>query len=101
MSLRRKAWQLPLRLAAGRFVVNSGLSKWGSDEATAKNLAGLPQVHARCWVRSARSCSSAHCLRVRSPSEPRCWFRSCLPGWTGRILGRPGRALPPHARYAE
>ena len=41
MSLRRKAWQLPLRLAAGSFVVNSGLSKWGSDEETAKNLAGF------------------------------------------------------------
>jgi hypothetical protein len=28
-------------LAAGSFVVNSGLSKWGSDELTAKNLAGF------------------------------------------------------------
>ncbi|MDQ4092637.1 MAG: DoxX family membrane protein [Actinomycetota bacterium] len=41
MSLRRMAWQLPLRLAAGSFILNSGLSKWGSDEATARNLAGF------------------------------------------------------------
>ncbi len=41
MSLRRKVRQLPLRLAAGSFLVNSGLSKWGSDEATAKNFAGF------------------------------------------------------------
>ncbi|MDQ3762693.1 MAG: DoxX family membrane protein [Actinomycetota bacterium] len=41
MSLRGKAWQLSLRLAAGSFLVNSGLSKWDTDEATATNLAGF------------------------------------------------------------
>lgn len=38
MDLRKKARQLPLRLAAGSYVVNSGLSKWNADEATAKQL---------------------------------------------------------------
>jgi uncharacterized membrane protein YphA (DoxX/SURF4 family) len=38
MNLRRKAWQLPLRVAAGSYLVNSGLSKWGANETTAKYL---------------------------------------------------------------
>lgn len=41
MSLRRKVRRLPLRLVAGSYLVNSGLSKWGSDEATAKNMQGF------------------------------------------------------------
>lgn len=38
MSLRRKIRNLPLRLVAGSFVLNSGLSKWDADEETAKQL---------------------------------------------------------------
>jgi hypothetical protein len=41
MTLRDKAWQLPLRLAAGAFVLNSGLSKWEADEAHAKQVHGF------------------------------------------------------------
>jgi hypothetical protein len=41
MNLRKKARQLPLRLAAGSFVINSGLSMWGADEMTAKHLKGF------------------------------------------------------------
>jgi hypothetical protein len=41
MTLRDKAWQLPLRLAAGTFVLNSGLSKWEADEAHAKQAHGF------------------------------------------------------------
>ncbi|MFZ0119890.1 MAG: hypothetical protein WAN20_05970 [Pseudonocardiaceae bacterium] len=41
MNLRKKARQLPLRLAAGSFVISSGLSIWGADEATAKHLEGF------------------------------------------------------------
>ena len=38
MKLGKVARQLPLRLAAGSYVINSGLSKWGADEAAAKQL---------------------------------------------------------------
>ncbi|MGH3629567.1 MAG: hypothetical protein ACRDRL_19285 [Sciscionella sp.] len=38
MTLRDKAWQVPLRLAAGAFVLNSGVSKWDADDAQAKQL---------------------------------------------------------------
>jgi uncharacterized membrane protein YphA (DoxX/SURF4 family) len=41
MNLRKRARQLPLRLAAGSFVINSGLSMWGADEMTAKHLKGF------------------------------------------------------------
>jgi hypothetical protein len=41
MNLRRMARQLPLRLAAGSFVISSGLSKWSADEATAQHLEGF------------------------------------------------------------
>ncbi|HYL50435.1 MAG TPA: hypothetical protein VEZ15_00550, partial [Acidimicrobiia bacterium] len=45
MKLRR----LPLRLAAGAYILNSGLSKWNADQATADQLHGFastayPQV---------------------------------------------------------
>jgi uncharacterized membrane protein YphA (DoxX/SURF4 family) len=38
MNLRKMVRQLPLRLAAGSFVINSGLSKWGADEESARHL---------------------------------------------------------------
>ncbi|MGH3775294.1 MAG: hypothetical protein ACRDRR_06095 [Pseudonocardiaceae bacterium] len=60
MDLRRKAWQLPLRLAAGSYVVNSGLSKWDADEVSAKQLQSfasgayplLASVDARLFVKA-------------------------------------------------
>jgi uncharacterized membrane protein YphA (DoxX/SURF4 family) len=60
MNLLRKAWQLPLRLAAGSYVVNSGLSKWDADEVTAKQLQSfasgayplLASVDARLFVKA-------------------------------------------------
>ena len=42
MNLR--AWQVPLRLTAGVFVLDSGLRKWGADEETAKQLHGFALV---------------------------------------------------------
>ena len=41
MSVRDRLWQAPLRLAAGAFVLDSGLRKWGADEETAKHLQGF------------------------------------------------------------
>jgi uncharacterized membrane protein YphA (DoxX/SURF4 family) len=41
MNLRKMVRQLPLRLAAGSFVINSGLSKWGADEESARHLEGF------------------------------------------------------------
>ncbi len=41
MQIRDRAWQLPLRLASGGFVLDSGLGKRNADEATAQHLHGL------------------------------------------------------------
>jgi uncharacterized membrane protein YphA (DoxX/SURF4 family) len=41
MSLPVKPWHLPPRLAAGAFILNSGLSKRDADEATAAMLHGM------------------------------------------------------------
>lgn len=36
-----KAWHIPVRLATGAYILNSGLSKRGADEETAKGLHGF------------------------------------------------------------
>lgn len=36
-----KAWHIPLRLAAGAYILNSGLAKRDADEETAKQLHGF------------------------------------------------------------
>lgn len=41
MNGRDLAWQLPLRLTAGTYILDSGLHKWEPDEDTAKYLHGF------------------------------------------------------------
>jgi uncharacterized membrane protein YphA (DoxX/SURF4 family) len=41
MGFSAKARRLPGRLAAGAFILNSGLGKWSADEETAARLHGL------------------------------------------------------------
>ena len=36
-----RAWQIPLRLSAGAYVLDSGLANLGADEETAKHLHGF------------------------------------------------------------
>ena len=36
-----KAWHIPVRLATGAYILNSGLSKRDADEETAKGLHGF------------------------------------------------------------
>ncbi|GAA0923404.1 hypothetical protein [Pseudonocardia zijingensis] len=38
MNLGDRAWQVPLRLAAGAYILDSGLRKWGAGEEVAKHL---------------------------------------------------------------
>jgi len=33
-----RAWQIPLRLATGAFILNSGLEKWKADDKTAEHM---------------------------------------------------------------
>lgn len=41
MNGRDLTWQLPLRLTAGTYILDSGLRKWNPDEETAKQLHGF------------------------------------------------------------
>jgi hypothetical protein len=41
MRFSKIARQLPARVAAGAFILNSGLGKWGADEQTAAALHGM------------------------------------------------------------
>ncbi|MCF7553623.1 hypothetical protein [Pseudonocardia sp. WMMC193] len=41
MNRRDLAWQLPLRLTAGTYILDSGRHKWDPDEDTAKQLHGF------------------------------------------------------------
>ena len=41
MALTRTLRQLPLRLTAGAYILNSGIEKWNADEETAGNLHGF------------------------------------------------------------
>ena len=41
MNGRDLTWQLPLRLTAGVYILDSGLHKWDPDEETAKQLHGF------------------------------------------------------------
>jgi hypothetical protein len=36
-----RAWQIPLRLATGAYILNSGLEKWKADSETAEHLQGF------------------------------------------------------------
>jgi hypothetical protein len=84
MNLRKKARQLPLRLAAGSFVISSGLSMWGADEATAKHLEGFAAGTYPFLASSTRGCSPRHYPPVSLPSEPRCCCHSCPPASPGQ-----------------
>ena len=39
--MARKWSQVPTRLAAGAFILNTGISKWSGDEQTAKGIHGM------------------------------------------------------------
>jgi hypothetical protein len=41
VNLQLKAWQVPLRVSAGAFILNSGLAKVRADDAAAKQTHGL------------------------------------------------------------
>jgi hypothetical protein len=41
VNLRLKAWEVPLRVSAGAFILNSGLAKLRADDAAAKQTHGF------------------------------------------------------------
>jgi uncharacterized membrane protein YphA (DoxX/SURF4 family) len=95
MDLRRKARQLPLRLAAGSYVLNSGLSKWEADEATAKQLEGfaagtypfLAKLDPRLFTKALSATEIAVGTAVALPLVPSVVAGAALTGFALALLG--------------
>jgi uncharacterized membrane protein YphA (DoxX/SURF4 family) len=95
MNLRKKVRQLPLRLAAGSYVLNSGLSKWGADETTAKQLEGfaagaypfLAKVDPKLFVKALSASEIAIGAVVLLPFVPSLVAGAALTAFSGGLLG--------------
>lgn len=95
MTLRDKLWQLPLRLAAGSFVLNSGLSKWDVDEAHAKQLHGfatgtypfLAEVDPQTFAKALAASEIAIGIAVLVPIVPTALAGAGLTAFSGGLAG--------------
>ncbi|MDQ4102335.1 MAG: hypothetical protein M3186_00945 [Actinomycetota bacterium] len=95
MDLRKKARQLPLRLAAGSYVLNSGLSKWNADEVTAKQLEGfaagaypfLAKVDPKLFVKALSASEIVIGATVLVPFVPSIIAGAALTAFSGGLLG--------------
>jgi uncharacterized membrane protein YphA (DoxX/SURF4 family) len=95
MNLRRMARQLPLRLAAGSFVISSGLSKWGADEATAQRLEGfaagtypfLAKLDARLFAKALSASELAIGAAVLLPFVPAGVAGAALTVFSAGLIG--------------
>ena len=95
MNLRKSARQLPLRLAAGGFLLNSGLSKWGADEQTAKQLAAfaagtypfLAKLEPRLFVKALSATEMALGAAVLLPFAPRGVAAAGLAAFSAGTIG--------------
>jgi hypothetical protein len=113
MTLRNKAWQLPLRLAAGTFVLNSGISKWDADEEHAKQLRGfasgaypfLAELDARTFVKALAASEVAIGVAVLVPVVPTVLAGAGLAGFSAGLAGlywrTPGMHEPGSLRPTE
>ena len=95
MNLRRNARQVPLRLAAGSFIINSGLSMWGAAEKAAKDLAAfsagtypfLAKLDARLFVKALSASEVAIGTAVLVPLVPAAVAGAALTAFSVGLLG--------------
>jgi hypothetical protein len=78
-----KLWQLPIRLAAGAYVLNSGLSKRGIPDEAAAGMHGMasgafPQFSSMEPQEFVKQLSTGEIASAR-----RCCCPSCRPAWSG------------------
>lgn len=101
MNLRTIARQLPLRLTAGSYVLNSGLSKWDADDVTAKQLqdfaVGTYPFVAKLGPRTFARLLAAGELALGAAVLV---LPGALAGAGRRLLRRADRPLPAHPRDA-
>jgi DoxX len=95
MNVRKKIRQLPLRLSAGGYILNSGLSKWNADETTAKELqafaAGtypfLAKLDPQLFVNALAATEMAVGAAVFVPFVPSVVAGTALTAFSGGLLG--------------
>ena len=95
MNVRKKIRQLPVRLAVGSYVINSGLSKWNADETTAKELHGfaagtypfLAKLDAQLFVNALAATEMAVGAAVFVPFVPSVVAGTALTAFSGGLLG--------------
>src|SRR4051812_24555788 len=95
MNVRKKIRQLPLRLSAGGYIINSGLSKWNADEVTAKELQGfaagtypfLAKLDPQLFVKALSATEMAVGAAVFAPFVPSVVAGTALTAFSGGLLG--------------
>ena len=104
--------ELPARISAGAFILNSGLSKRGADEATAAGLHGfasgtypfLKKVPAATFAKGLSTTEMAIGALLLTPLVPTAVAGAALTGFSAGLLGlylrtpgmtKPGRSVAP------
>jgi hypothetical protein len=112
-SLREMAWQLPLRLASGAFVLNSGVGKAKVDDSAAAQLHGfatgtypfLAQLEPKQFARALSTTEIVIGSALLIPVVPAPLAGLALTGFAGGLLGlylrTPGMREPGSLRPSE
>ncbi|TCC08418.1 hypothetical protein [Kribbella soli] len=95
MDLQVKAWEVPLRVGAGAFVLNSGLAKLRADDAAAKQTHGfaagaypaLRRLDARWFVAALSAGEIALGTALLVPMVPPALVGAGLTAFSGALLG--------------
>ncbi|WP_238173950.1 hypothetical protein [Kribbella kalugense] len=95
MNLQLKAWQVPLRVSTGAFILNSGLAKFRADEAAAKQAHGfavgaypfLRRLDPGLFVGSLSAGEIALGTALLVPVVPAALVGAALTAFSGTLLG--------------
>lgn len=95
MDLQLKAWEVPLRVSAGAFILNSGLAKLRADDAAAKQTHGFaagayPALHrldSRLFVGALAAGEIALGTALLVPVVPSALVGAGLTAFSGALLG--------------
>ena len=95
MAFKIKASHLPPRIAAGAFILNSGVGKWSADEETAAQLHGfasgaypfLAKLKPKDFVRLLSATEMALGAALLVPIIPSALVGAGLTAFSGGLLG--------------
>ena len=107
MSFAAKLRRAPGRIAAGSFILNSGLGKFSADEQTAHGLHGaavtaypfLAKVEPKLFVKMLAAAETTVGAVLLAPIVPAGLAGLCLTGFSGGLLGLYARTPALHDKY--